>query len=139
MNSLIPRDLTDMTATKTSTPTERATAAHLRTTRLAFSDIAETLQDVLGQKLTAHIAGLTDTKAIGEYARGGREPRHDVEARLRLAYQVFQVIVDSDSDHVARAWFIGLNPQLDDDTPADAIREGRLKDVLAAARAFVDS
>ena len=124
----------------TKNPTaDRASAAHRQTTRLSIADISGTLQDVFGQKLTAHLAGLTDTKAIGEYARGERAPRHEVEERLRLAFQVFQVIVDADSDHVARAWFIGLNPQLNDDTPADAIREGRLKDVLAAARAFVNS
>jgi len=128
------------TSTAKPTPTtDRSTAAHLHTTRLAISNIAETLQDVLGQKLTAYLAGLTDTKAIGEYAKGTRAPRPDVEGRLRLAYQVFQIIVDADSDHVARAWFIGLNPQLNDDTPADAIRNDRLKDVVIAARAFVNS
>lgn len=130
--------MTTRTARPTPT-TDRSTAAHLHTTRLAIANIAETLQDVLGQKLTAHLAGLTDTKAIGEYAKGTRTPRPEVESRLRLAFQVFQIIVDADSDHVARAWFIGLNPQLNDDTPADAIRNDRLKDVVIAARAFVNS
>jgi hypothetical protein len=108
-------------------------------TQLSTADIAGALQDAFGQKFTAHIAGLTDTKAIDEYARGDRSPSGDVEGRLRLAYQVFQIIVDADSDHVARAWFIGLNPQLNGDTPTDAIRNDQLKDVLIAARAFVNS
>ncbi len=30
-----------------------------------------------------------------------------------------------------------MNPQLDDDSPAEAIREGRLKEALAAANAFI--
>jgi hypothetical protein len=30
-----------------------------------------------------------------------------------------------------------MNPQLDHDSPADAIREGRLKEALIAAKAFV--
>jgi hypothetical protein len=42
-----------------------------------------------------------------------------------------------DSPHVARAWFIGMNPQLDDEAPADVIREGRLREALVAAQAFV--
>lgn len=105
----------------------------------SLPEIASFLQGVLGQKLTAYIAGLADTKAIGEYARGIREPRTDVETRLRLAHQVFQVILETDSDDVARGWFIGLNPQLDDDTPADTIREGRFKAALGAARAFANS
>jgi hypothetical protein len=127
------------TAQTKPTTTQRAKTAHHHTTTVTNAGIAASLQDVLGQKLAAHIAGLADVKAIGEYAKGSREPRLDVEERLRLAYQVFQIIVDSDSDHVARAWFIGLNPQLNDDTPADAIREGRYKDVLAAARAYINS
>lgn len=35
-----------------------------------------------------------------------------------------------------RAWFVGMNPQLDDDSPAEAIHGGRLKEAMAAARAF---
>ena len=36
-----------------------------------------------------------------------------------------------------RAWFIGMNPQLDDESPAEVIREGRVKDALTAAKTFV--
>jgi hypothetical protein len=56
---------------------------------------------------------------------------------LRLA----KFIADHDSPGVAQAWFQGLNPQLDDRSPARLIREGDLAEVgpqvVAAARAFV--
>lgn len=39
---------------------------------------------------------------------------------------------------LARAWFTGANPWLDDDAPATAIREGRLKEVGYAAQAQID-
>jgi hypothetical protein len=42
-----------------------------------------------------------------------------------------------DSPRVVKAWFIGLSPQLDDESPAEAIREGPLKEAMNAARAFV--
>jgi hypothetical protein len=42
-----------------------------------------------------------------------------------------------ESDHTIRAWFMGTNPQLDDESPLEAVREGRNREVLAAARAFV--
>jgi len=35
-----------------------------------------------------------------------------------------------------KAWFIGLNPQLGDVSPAEALREGRLMETVSAARAF---
>jgi hypothetical protein len=36
-----------------------------------------------------------------------------------------------------RAWFLGLNPQLDDQSPAQSIRIGEFRDVLVAAKAFL--
>lgn len=40
---------------------------------------------------------------------------------------------------VIRAWFMGMNPQLGDESPIEALREGRVRDVMAAARAFVNA
>ena len=39
--------------------------------------------------------------------------------------------------YTVRAWFVGLNPQLGDESPAAAVREGRTRDVLVAAKAFL--
>ena len=39
---------------------------------------------------------------------------------------------------MARAWFIGANPFLDEDTPLTATREARARSVVAAATAFVE-
>jgi hypothetical protein len=36
-----------------------------------------------------------------------------------------------------RAWFLGLTPQLDDQSPAQSIREGNFCDVLVVAKAFL--
>jgi hypothetical protein len=47
------------------------------------------------------------------------------------------LLASQDSPQTVKAWFIGLNPQLGDTSPAEAIREGRLRDALMAARAFV--
>ncbi|MEE9278583.1 MAG: hypothetical protein V3V67_00270 [Myxococcota bacterium] len=59
----------------------------------------------------------------------------------RLALQVAWLIAQRDNASVARAWFQGLNPQLDDRSAARLLREGDLNEVgpqiLSAARAFV--
>lgn len=115
----------------------RATEAHQRAVSVDIAGIARYLQETLGQKLVAYTTGLADPKGVGHWARGAQAPRPGAEAKLRAAYQVFHLLLAEDSAHVVRAWFIGMNPQLDDDSPAEAIREGRLKEVLAAARAFV--
>ena len=47
------------------------------------------------------------------------------------------MLVAEESDHVARAWMIGGNPFLGEDTPLTAIREDRGGAVIAAVQAFL--
>ena len=61
--------------------------------------------------------------------------------RLRLALRVAMLISKRDSKQIAQSWFMGLNPQLNDRSPARLLREGDIDDVgpeiISAARAFV--
>jgi hypothetical protein len=117
---------------------EASTEAHRSTVESSIADIAAFLQDALGQKLVAFMVGVEDPKTIGRWARENRLPQDpDAERKLRDAYQVFRLLLAKESPHTVRAWFVGLNPQLDDEAPATAIREGRTRDVLVAARAFL--
>ena len=125
-------------STVTAPVRARSDEAHRRTVTLTIADIARFLQDALGSKLTAHIAGVTDPKMVGRWASGAVVPGAAREKRLRAAYQVFQLILEADDDHGARSWLSGMNPQLDDEAPADALRAGQIRDVMAAARAFLD-
>jgi len=100
-------------------------------------DVARYLQEALGQKLVAYMAGVSDPKRVGRWANGTQAPRDEAERRLRAAFQIFHLLLAEESPHVIRAWFIGMSPQLDDDSPAEAIRDGRLKEAMAAAKTFV--
>ncbi len=115
----------------------RSDEAHHKAVDFTIADIARFLQETLGQKLVGYMAGISDPKAVGDWARGGRHPRAEAEVRLRTAFQVFHLLQNEESPHTVRAWFVGINPQLDDETPAEAIREGQLKHVLIAAKAFI--
>lgn len=50
------------------------------------------------------------------------------------AYVLIQAV---EGPHTARAWMIGMNPHLDDQAPLLAIQDGRGRDVLVAARAYL--
>ncbi|AXG79729.1 XRE family transcriptional regulator [Streptomyces paludis] len=113
------------------------TAAHTSTNELQTPGIAQFLQDTFGQKLTAYIAGIADPKHVRNWCTGQSTPRFDSELRLRAAFQVFQVIARAENPHTARAWMIGMNPQLEDDSPLEVIAEGRVKDAMAAARSYI--
>jgi len=117
------------------------TSVYAASTRAATVDITGTLMEILGPRLTGHLAGVS-AKTVGRYANGTTAPGAAVEARLRAAFQAAQVILGGgDSEHTVRAWFIGLNPQLDDRSAARLVREGELDEVgpqiLSAARVFV--
>lgn len=102
------------------------------------SEIAGVLQQLLSRRLTAFIAGVGDGKTVTRWASGEVAEIRDYnqEQRLRGTYEIAQLLLESESAQTVKAWFIGLNPQLGDVAPAEAIREGRLKDAFAAARAF---
>jgi lysophospholipase L1-like esterase len=115
----------------------RSQLAHQKTVQFGINDIAQFLQETLGQKLVAFIAGTADVKAVGRWAKGERTPRIEAEKRLRVAFQIFHLLQEEESPHTVRAWLVGVNPQLDNESPAEAIREGRLKDAVVAAEAYV--
>ena len=55
----------------------------------SIRDIAAYLQEAVGQRVAAAMAGLADAKQIGRYARqGGPEPHSVTERRLREGYKV---------------------------------------------------
>jgi hypothetical protein len=116
-------------------------AAHERATRAKFPEVVSVLRDILGPKLCAYLGSVKETRAVHEWADGSREPSDGTQQRLRVALRVALAIADVDSPEVVRAWFQGLNPQLDDRSPARLLREGDLEEigpaVIAAERAFL--
>jgi len=111
-------------------------AIHGRTTRLGVPMIVSSLQDTLGQRLVAVIASVSDAKAVGKWARGERSPHPETEKRLRNAYQIVQLLLERESAETVRAWFVGMNPDLDDRAPALVLGEDPVG-VLQSARAFL--
>lgn len=103
--------------------------------------LVKELRDLLGARLVAYLGGVRETRAVRQWAEGTRTVQDPTdERRLRLAYQVAVLIAERDSAGVVQAWFQGLNPQLEDRSPARLLREGDPEEVgplvLSAARAF---
>ncbi len=116
-------------------------AAHQRAVRASFPEVAADLRAILGARLCAFLGDVKETRAVHEWADGIREPSAGTQRRLRLALQVAIAIADADGPEVAQAWFQGLNPQLEDRSPARLLREGDIDEVgpavIAAERAFL--
>jgi uncharacterized protein (DUF2384 family) len=85
-------------------------------------EIAAYLQEAVGQRVAAAIAGLIDAKQIGRYAReDGPEPHGSTERRLREGYKVVRMLIDAYDGKTARAWLFGTNTRLDDRAPIEVL------------------
>ncbi|HMJ37623.1 MAG TPA: hypothetical protein VK501_27200 [Baekduia sp.] len=109
-------------------------------TRLGIDEIAGYLQQQLGQKLTAYVAGVADPKMVGRWAAGRTRPRDEREMRLRDAFKATRMISEAFGPTTAKAWWVGSNTRLDDQAPAAVVRRAgdpdALRFVVPAARAF---
>jgi hypothetical protein len=123
------------------TPARPDLEAFALATRADQPELVRGLRDLLGARLVAYLAGVTETRAVRQWADGERRIRDVlVEQRLRTAYQAALMIVARDRREVAQSWFQGLNPQLEDRSPARMLREEKPDvagpQILAAARRF---
>ncbi len=129
-----------MPSVKSSDSELRATIEREATT-LGISRIAGYLQDHLGQKITAYLAGNDNAKTVGLWISGKVEPRDLPKTRLRYAYQAARLLVEAYDDEIAKAWFFGSNTLLDDEAPAYVLRHGTTPDdlrlVIPAARNLI--
>jgi hypothetical protein len=109
-------------------------------TRLGIDAVAAYLQEQLGQKLTAYLAGVTDPKMVGRWAAGKAQPRDEREMRLRDAFKATRMLVEAFGAQTAKAWWVGSNTRLDDRAPAAVVRHAQdpeeLRFVVPATRAF---
>jgi hypothetical protein len=117
-------------------------AAHRRSIQAPFGEIVAELAEILGKKLTAYIGGVKDTRVVERWIQGEVEqPYRDADRRIRLAYQIAKTLSEHDSARVVQAWFIGLNPELQDRAPIRLLKEADIDkggpELLNAMRAFL--
>jgi hypothetical protein len=104
---------------------------------LEIGAIAKYLQDELGQRMAAYMAGLTDAKQIGRYSRAdGPTPSDKVDRRLREGYKVVRMIAASYDTRTAKAWLFGTNTRLNDNAPIELLGQAESTgDFIAIQRA----
>ena len=111
--------------------------AHQAAMTTALPEVAATLQTLLTRPLLAYAVGVSP-KTIGRWATGetkGIPP--EGERRLRATYQAVTLLGHRYAPETIRAWFIGLNPDLGDRAPVEALHAGELREVLGAAVHFL--
>lgn len=115
------------------------TQAHREAMRVSTAEGATTLRDVLTPRLVAYITGVDATRTVARWARGETANlRSDHATRLRTAYEIVRLLEQArESPGTIQAWFLGMNPVLDDCSPARAVREGDYAGARTAAVTFL--
>ncbi len=92
---------------------------------------AAALREVLTPRLAAYVTGVDATRTVARWAQGET-------ARLRTAYEIVRLLEGAhEAPETIQAWFLGMNPVLDDRSPARALHEGDHAGARAAAVAFL--
>jgi len=111
--------------------------AHNQAISLPINEVVRQLVDLLGATNVAVIGGVGETRAVEQWILG-RKPQRSHQ--LRFALQIATMIAASSERELARAWFHGSNPYLDDAIPLLLLRDAPLPEIqaklMAAARAF---
>ena len=84
----------------------------------SVAEISCYLQDALGPRLTAVSVGVSDAREIVRWANGESQPDADIAQRLHNVYAIVQLLLQVETPQAVRAWFLGMNPELDDSAPA---------------------
>ena len=103
--------------------------------QLAASDIVSFLLQHLGPTMTVALVNKS-AQTVRRYAKNETSIPSGVESKLRDAYMIFTYIAQVDSAETVRAWFMGMNPELGDQSPIEVLISGKSNDVLAAAKVF---
>lgn len=119
-------------------PIDTSIETHETAARLDIHELVRQLNSHLGPTLVATLANVRDSKLPHKWAKaGGPVPRDEHSQRLQAAHRIWSMISTTESESVARQWFIGANPRLGEEAPVMVLREGDVKAVINAAKAFV--
>jgi hypothetical protein len=102
----------------------------------SIPELVRYLQDVLGVRLTALLAGVADTQMLSGWVSEELRPDPVAERRLRDAFRIAELLLQEESPQAVRSWFLGMNPELDDRSPALALADAP-ELVAEAARNFI--
>ena len=93
---------------------------------------------IYGQRLTAYIVGLTNTKTLNEWISGIRSPSQEDLIRLGIALDFAYAIKDEhETEQVASALLMREKPQFNDVSMARALRTVKPQDLMLTHSAFM--
>lgn len=105
------------------------------------AEVTERLRVILGTKLVAYIAGVPTRSVLGWVGGGTTGPSDANQQRLRAALRAADYLQQCEGSATVQSWFMGMNTDLDDQSPAKLLRDSEdptadAAVVFSAARSF---
>lgn len=108
--------------------------------RLPFAEIVSRLREMIGVRLTAYIGRVKAARSVTAWAEGSTQPGEIDQERLRHAFYAAALLRERYDTVTVQSWFKGMNPALNDQAPAQVLRERDpltdAREVIAAAKSF---
>jgi hypothetical protein len=121
----------------TSDPATQLIQAHRQAIRATAQEATDAILGVLSRRLLAYMVDV-DVRTVSRWAAGETADLRDGhDQRLRAVAEIILLLGAVEAPATISSWFLGLNPLLDDGSPAEAIHAGRLTEALGAASAFL--
>lgn len=112
---------------------------YLDAMKMNIHDLVRELNENLGAVVVQTMAGVKDRTSPYRWAKpDSGDLRPEVEGRLRLGYRIWRTLAMAEGKNVALAWLMGSNPRLDENLPVLYVQQGRTREVIGAAEAFVN-
>jgi hypothetical protein len=86
-------------------------------------DIILELKTILNQAIVAFAVTLLDPHDLDKYIQGSKTPEPNTEKRIRNLYRIVRLLKEHDDDSTILNWFLGMNPQLNDDSPLECLHK----------------
>jgi hypothetical protein len=88
-----------------------------------FSDMVSYLDEIMGPRLTAVIAGVDDPQVVTAWVMKQATASPEVRERIRNAVDTASILMRVESPEGVQSWFMGTNQYLDGRSPALLLAE----------------
>lgn len=108
---------------------------HARAISGDVADVLLTLVGALGVEPVATMVQRT-ARTVDRWRKKEQAMPVPEQKMLRDIFLAYSILAEREDDHTIRAWFLGMNPTLNDYSPIEVFVDGRARSVVAAARDF---
>lgn len=105
--------------------------------QLSLDKIVEFLEKILGQRLLATMVNTKNHKLIGQWKKGQNPNSTEVKDNLRQIYHLTYLLKEFENPITVRAWFLSMNPDLDDKTALELVQSADFAKVLKAIKSYI--